>query len=330
MVKIGNINLCECPLILAPMEDITDSSFRLICKEMGTDLLFTEFISSEGLIRDAIKSKRKLDFFEKERPLGIQIFGHDIDSMKLAAIEAAKANPDLIDINWGCPVKKVVKKGAGAGILKDIDKMVKITSAVVKSTELPVTVKTRLGWDENNKNIVEIAERLQDVGIKAISIHGRTKSQMYRGEADWTLIGEVKNNPRMKIPVFGNGDIKEPQQALDMKIKYNVDGIMIGRGSVGNPWIFKEIKHYFETGNLLPKPDLKEKVRICRIHLENSIQTKGERTAIFEIRKHYSSYFRAIPNFKQFRIKLMTLTDLEEINNLLNEIENLNEGSKPR
>lgn len=322
MVKIGNISLGKCPLILAPMEDITDSSFRLICKDMGADLLFTEFISSEGLIRDAIKSKRKLDFSEEERPIGIQIFGHDIDSMKLAAITAAKSKPDLIDINWGCPVRKVVSKGAGAGMLKDIDKMAKITSEVVQSIELPVTVKTRLGWDENNKNIIEIAERLQDVGIKAISIHGRTKSQMYRGEADWTLIGEVKNNQRMKIPVFGNGDIIEPQQALEMKNRYGVDGIMIGRGSVGNPWIFKEIKHYFETGDILPKPELTEKVNICRTHLKNSIQIKGERTAILEMRKHYSSYFRAIPNFKQFRIKLMTLTDLEEIRNLLTEIEN--------
>jgi len=289
---------------------------------MGADLLFTEFISSEGLIRDAVKSKRKLEFSEKERPIGIQIFGHDIDSMKLAAITAAQSKPDLIDINWGCPVRKVASKGAGAGMLKDIDKMVKITSEVVKSIDLPLTVKTRLGWDENNKNIVEIAERLQDIGIKAISIHGRTKSQMYRGKADWTLIGKVKNNQRMKIPVFGNGDIKEPQQAFEMKNKYNVDGIMIGRGSVGNPWIFKEIKHYFETGRFLAKPELLEKVKVCRNHLENSIEIKGERTAIFEIRKHYSSYFRAIPNFKQFRIKLMTLTNLEEIENLLTEIGN--------
>ncbi|MBI9038919.1 MAG: tRNA dihydrouridine synthase DusB [Bacteroidales bacterium] len=304
------------------MEDITDSSFRLICKDMGVDLLFTEFISSEGLIRDAVKSKRKLDFSEKERPIGIQIFGHDIDSMKLAAITATQSKPDLIDINWGCPVRKVASKGAGAGMLKDINKMVKITSEVVQSIDLPVTVKTRLGWDENNKNIVEIAERLQDVGIKAISIHGRTKSQMYRGEADWTLIGKVKNNQRMKIPVFGNGDITEPQHAFEMKNKYNVDGIMIGRGSIGNPWIFKEIKHYFETGRFLAKPELLEKVKVCRNHLENSIEIKGERTAIFEIRKHYSSYFRAIPNFKQFRIKLMTLTDLEEIENLLTEIGN--------
>ncbi len=322
MVKIGDIVIPNFPLLLSPMEDITDPPFRALCKRFGADIMITEFISSEGLIRDVTKSIEKLDFNETERPVGIQIFGHNIDSMCRATEVAEKANPDFIDINWGCPVKKVASKGAGSGILNDIPKMVKITEAIVRSTQLPVTVKTRLGWDEHNKPIVEIAERLQDVGIKAISIHGRTKAQLYRGEADWTLIGEVKNNPRMKIPVFGNGDIDSPQKAKEM-IKYGTDGLMIGRATVGNPWIFREIKTFLETGNILPSPSMNEKVAICKEHICKSIEWKGEKVGITEMRKHYSGYFKNIPNFKPHRIKLVTSTSLEEIFETLSIIENM-------
>ncbi|MCD4744984.1 MAG: tRNA dihydrouridine synthase DusB [Bacteroidales bacterium] len=307
------------------MEDITDPSFRILCKQFGADLMYTEFISSEGLIRDAAKSLKKLDFTDEERPIGVQIFGHNVESMKMAVQKAEEAKPDLIDINWGCPVKKVIAKGAGAGILNDIPKMVKITAEVVKSTDLPVTVKTRLGWDEQNKNIVEIAERLQDVGIKAISIHARTKSQLYKGKADWTLIGEVKNNSRIKIPVIGNGDIDSPLKALKMKEKYNVDGIMIGRAVIGNPWIFKEVKHYFQNNVLLPPPDIKERISICQIHLKRSVEWKGEKRGIFEMRKHYGNYFKGLYDFKKFKIKLLTLEYLNKINDVLDEI--LNEYS---
>ncbi|NQU85198.1 MAG: tRNA dihydrouridine synthase DusB, partial [Mariniphaga sp.] len=312
MVKIGNLEISEFPILLAPMEDVSDPPFRYLCKIFGADITYTEFISSEGLIRDAAKSLKKLDFSESERPIGIQIFGHNIESMVKAAEYAERAKPDIIDINWGCPVKKVIAKGAGAGMLRDIPKMLAITSEVVKSTKLPVTVKTRLGWDENSKNIVEVAERLQDVGIEAISIHARTKVQGYKGKADWTLIGEVKKNPRMKIPVFGNGDILSPEIAKHFKETYNVDGLMIGRGSYGNPWIFKQIKHYLNTGEILPQPDINERVNICKKHLEKSIEWKGDRRGIFEMRKHYRSYFKAYPNFKQFRIKLVTIENKDE------------------
>lgn len=321
MVKIADIELGEFPLLLAPMEDVSDPPFRKLCKENGADLMYTEFISSEGLIRDAAKSRMKLDIFEYERPIGIQIFGSDIESMKQATEITAEANPDIIDINYGCPVKKVACKGAGAGILQDIPKMVSLTAEIVKSTNLPVTVKTRLGWDENTKYIVEVAERLQDVGIKAISIHGRTRKQMYKGEADWTLIGEVKNNPRIHIPVFGNGDVDTPEKTLEMKNKFGVDGVMIGRASIGYPWIFNEIKHFLNTGLHLPKPTLADRVKAAKRHLQMSVEWKGEHTGIVEMRRHYGQYFRGIPNFKDYRITLVTSENLEELFQCLDKIE---------
>ncbi len=320
MVRIGNIELGEFPLLLAPMEDVSDPPFRHVCKLFGADMMYTEFISSEGLIRDAAKSVKKLDFDEFERPIGIQIFGHDIDSMIQAAQYAERANPDLIDINYGCPVRKVVAKGAGAGILNDIPKMVKMTEAVVKAVKLPVTVKTRLGYDDEHREIVEIAERLQDVGIKAITIHGRTRTQRPRVPADWTLIGAVKDNPRMQIPVFGNGDVVGPESAKHFKDNYNVDGMMIARGSYGNPWIFREIKHYLDTGELLEKPDINERIRISTIHLERSCDWKGERRGIMEMRKHWSDYFKGYPHFKPFRQQLMETETLEGVLKILEDI----------
>lgn len=302
------------------MEDVTDPPFRYVCKMFGADLMFTEFISSEGLIRDAAKSVKKLDFEEYERPIGIQIFGHDIDSMVKAAQYAERAKPDLIDINYGCPVKKVVAKGAGAGILNDIPKMVKMTEAVVKSVKLPVTVKTRLGYDDEHKEIVEIAERLQDVGVKAITIHGRTRTQKPRIPADWTLIGDVKNNPRIHIPVFGNGDVINAVSAKYFKDNFGVDGLMVARGVYGNPWIFKEIKHYLKTGEILPPQDIEERIRICTIQLEKSVEWKGERRGVLEIRKHWSDYFKGYPNFKPFRLKLMDSDSLYKILKILQEI----------
>ena len=307
--------------MLAPMEDVSDPPFRAICKENGADIMYTEFISSEGLIRDAEKSTMKLDIYDEERPIGIQIFGGNIESMKLATAICEQANPDIIDINYGCPVKKVACKGAGAGILQDIPKMVKMTKEIVKSTSLPVTVKTRLGWDENSKYIVEVAERLQDVGIQAISIHGRTRKQMYKGEADWRLIRDVKNNPRMHIPVFGNGDVDSPEKALFCKNEYGVDGVMIGRASIGYPWIFKEIKHFLNTNQHLDGPTLKERVAVCREHLEMSVQWKGESLGIVEMRRHYGNYFRGISHFKPYRMTLVTSMDLNEIQETLYEIE---------
>ncbi len=306
MVKISNIELGEFPLLLAPMEDVSDPPFRALCKQHGADLMFTEFISSEGLIRKAAKSVQKLDIFEYERPIGIQIFGGEIESMIEAAAIAEQAGPDLIDINYGCPVKKVVCKDAGAGILKNIPKMVSMTAEIVKRVNLPVTVKTRLGWDDSTKYVVEVAERLQDIGIQAISIHGRTRVQMYKGEADWTLIGDIKNNPRMKIPVFGNGDVDSPEKALKMKNTYGVDGIMIGRASIGNPWIFNQIKHFMKTGKHLPEPTITERVEAAKFHLVKSLEWKGERLGIVEMRRHYANYFRGLQNFKEFRIKLVT------------------------
>lgn len=320
MAKIGDIELGEFPLLLAPMEDVSDPPFRALCKENGADLMYTEFISSEGLIRDAAKSVKKLDIFEYERPIGIQIFGNDIESMRQATEVTTQANPDIIDINYGCPVKKVACKGSGAGILQDIPKMVKMTAEIVKSTHLPVTVKTRLGWDESTKYIVEVAERLQDVGIQAISIHGRTRKQMYKGEADWTLIGEVKNNPRMHIPVFGNGDVDTPEKALENKNRYGVDGVMIGRASIGYPWIFNEIKHFMATGEHLAPPSLEQRVNAAKRHLEMSIKWKGEKLGVVEMRRHYANYFKGIPHLKEFRIKLVTETAPELLFQTLDEI----------
>ena len=320
MVKIADIKLGDFPLLLAPMEDVSGPPFRELCKEQGADLMYTEFISSEGLIRDAAKSRMKLDIFEYERPVGIQIFGNEIESMKEAAAICAEAGPDIIDINYGCPVKKVACKGAGAGILQDIPKMVRMTEEIVKSTDLPVTVKTRLGWDENSKHIVEVAERLQDVGIKAISIHGRTRKQMYKGEADWTLIGAVKENPRMHIPVFGNGDIDTPEKAVEWKNKYGVDGVMIGRASIGTPWIFRDIKHYIATGELLDPPTIEECSEMARRLLQKAVQWKGERLGIVETRRHYTNYFKGIPNFKDTRLALCTSESYDELMGLFDQI----------
>lgn len=320
MLTIGNIELPEFPLLLAPMEDVSDPPFRAVCKELGADLMYTEFISSEGLIRNAIKSQVKLDIFDYEKPIGIQIFGGDEEAMSLSAKIVESTQPDLLDINFGCPVKKVVCKGAGAGILKDIPKMIQLTRAVVNSTTLPVTVKTRLGWDDDSKNIVEVAERLQDVGIQALSIHGRTRTQMYKGVADWTLIREVKNNPRIHIPIFGNGDIDTPEKAVEYKNKYDVDGVMIGRAVIGNPWIFREIKHYRVTGEILEPPTLNEKIQICLKHLDMSIKWKGEKLGILEMRRHYASYLKGIPHVKEHKMKIVTSLDYNEIHDELHEI----------
>ena len=320
MPKIGNILLPEFPLLLAPMEDVSDPPFRYVCKKNGADLMYTEFISSEGLIRDAIKSRKKLDIFDYERPVGIQIFGGDEEAMALSAKIVDAVEPDLVDINFGCPVKKVVCKGAGAAVLKDVDLMVRLAKAVVNSTKLPVTVKTRLGWDESSINIGEVAERLQDIGVQALTIHGRTRAQMYKGYANWSLIGEVKNNPRIHIPIFGNGDISTPEQALEMKNKYGVDGVMIGRASIGYPWIFNEIKHFFRTGTHLAPPTVEDRVDVCRTHLMKSVEWKGERLGIIEMRRHYANYFKGLPNFKEVRAQLVTLDDLNTINQVLQDI----------
>ena len=320
LVKIGNIELNDFPLLLAPMEDVSDPPFRALCKEQGADVVYTEFISSEGLIRSAHKSVIKLDIYEKERPVGIQIFGANLDSMLKAVDIVEKTNPDIIDINFGCPVKKVVSKGAGAGILKDIDLMVKLTSEMVKRTKLPVTIKTRLGWDEKSIKIVEVAERLQDVGAKAISIHGRTRAQMYKGNADWTLISRVKNNPRMTIPVFGNGDVDSPEKARIMRDEYGLDGAMIGRASIGNPWFFKQVKEYLRSGVLPEEPLLEERIETAKRHLEMSIKWKGERLGILETRRHYSSYFKGITNFKPYRTRLVTGETIPELMRVFNEL----------
>ena len=323
MVKIGDLELGEFPLLLAPMEDVSDPPFRAVCKENGADVMYTEFISSEGLIRDAVKSVQKLDIFDYEKPIGIQIFGDKIESMRQCAALVEKANPDILDINYGCPVKKVACKGAGAGILQDIPKMVKMTEEIVKQVNLPVTVKTRLGWDENTKHIVEVAERLQDIGIKAISIHGRTRKQMYKGEADWSLIAEVKNNPRMNIPVFGNGDIDSPEKALEYKNRYGIDGIMIGRAAIGYPWIFNEIKHFFKTGQHLPIPTIANRVEVCKKHLDFSIKWKGERLGVLEMRRHYTNYFKGVHNFKPIRMQLVETLEPEAVFEILNGIEGI-------
>ncbi|MDT8393056.1 MAG: tRNA dihydrouridine synthase DusB [Bacteroidales bacterium] len=319
-MNIGNLIFDEVPLILAPLEDITDLPFRLLCKQLGADLMFTEFISSEGLIRDAYKSVVKLELKEEERPVGIQIFGHDTGSMIRATEIAVQANPDLIDINFGCPVRKVTNKGAGAAMLRDVPRMIEITRAVVRATTLPVTVKTRLGWDENSKNIVEVAERLQDTGIAALSIHGRTRAQLYGGRADWTLIGEVKNNPHIQIPIIGNGDITSPEVALEMKNRYGVDGLMIGRAAIGYPWIFREIREYFREGTIHAAPDINERIDVCKQHLIHSIEYKGERRGMLEMRKHYSNYFKGLKNFKPFKIKLMQEEEAGKLLNILEEV----------
>src|SRR6187431_3202367 len=320
MIKIGNIQLPDFPLLLAPMEDVSDPPFRAVCKDNGADLMFSEFISSEGLIRDAMKSKMKLDFSEEERPFGIQIFGGDEEAKAMSAKIVETVRPDLVDINFGCPVKKVVSKGAGAGVLKDVPLMVKLTEAVVKGTSLPVTIKTRLGWDDSTKNIEEVAERLQDVGIKAISIHGRTRAQLYKGEADWTLIGKVKENPRIHIPVFGNGDIDSPEKAVEYKNRYGVDGVMIGRAAIGYPWIFNEIKHYIQYGERPAPPDMTERVRATKKHLEFSIRWKGDRLGIFEMRRHYANYFKGVPDFKPFRTRLVEVVTEAEVIAILDEV----------
>ena len=313
MVKIGDIELGDFPLLLAPMEDVSDPPFRALCKEQGADVVYTEFVSSEGLIRNAAKSVMKLDIYEKERPVGIQIFGANMDSMLRTIDIVEKSNPDIIDINFGCPVKKVVSKGAGAGILKDICLMEKLTAEMVKRTNLPVTVKTRLGWDHDSIKIVEVAERLQDVGIKAIAIHGRTRAQMYKGNADWKPIAAVKNNPRMHIPVFGNGDVNCPEKAVEMRDEYGLDGAMIGRASIGNPWFFKQVKHYFNTGEHLKSITLQERVEAARRHLQMSIVWKGEKLGVFETRRHYTNYFKGIPNFKEYRMKMVTSDHSEDV-----------------
>lgn len=320
MVKIDNITLPDFPLLLAPMEDVSDPPFRAVCKANGADLMYTEFISSEGLIRDAIKSKQKLDIFDNERPVGIQIFGGDEEAMSLSAKIVETVNPDLLDINFGCPVKKVVTKGAGAAVLKDVDLMVRLTKAVVNSTSLPVTVKTRLGWDDNSINIEEVAERLQDVGIKALAIHGRTRAQLYKGLADWRHIAKVKNNPRIKIPIFGNGDIDSPEKALEYKNKFGVDGIMIGRAAIGYPWIFNEIKHFVRTGEHLAPPNIHQRVEVIRKHLHRSVEWKGLKAGINEMRRHYTNYLRGLPNIKEFRLKLVTISEVEQIDEVLDSI----------
>jgi tRNA-dihydrouridine synthase B len=320
LVKIDNIELRDFPLLLAPMEDVSDPPFRAVCKSNGADLMYTEFISSEGLIRDAIKSKKKLDIFEAERPVGIQIFGGDEEALALSARIVEAVGPDLLDINFGCPVKKVVTKGAGAGVLKDVDLMVKLTRAVVQSTSLPVTVKTRLGWDDQTINIMEVAERLQDTGIKALAIHGRTRCQLYKGSADWTEIARVKNNPRIHIPIFGNGDIDSAEKAVEYRNRYGVDGIMIGRAAIGYPWIFNEIKHFIRTGQHLPSPTLQQRVDVIRQHLHGSVAWKGPKVGINEMRRHYTNYLKGLPNIKEFRARLVTLSEPAEIDAVLDEI----------
>ncbi len=320
MITIGNIQLPEFPLLLAPMEDVSDPPFRAVCKDNGADLMYTEFISSEGLIRDAIKSRKKLDIFDYERPVGIQIFGGDEESLALAAKIVDVTNPDLLDINFGCPVKKVACKGAGAGVLKDLPLMMRLTEAVVRSTSLPVTVKTRLGWDDQTKNIEEVAERLQDAGIRALAIHGRTRVQMYKGSADWDLIGKVKNNPRIKIPIFGNGDIDSPEKAVEYKNRYGVDGIMIGRAAIGYPWIFNDIRHFIKTGDHLLPPTIEQRIEVCRKHLRRSYEWKGPVVGILEMRRHYANYLKGLPNIKEYRSRLVTLKSIEEIEEVLNEI----------
>ncbi len=320
-IRIGGVHFPRLPVVLAPMENITDPPFRILCREIGADWVYTEFISADGLIRDAGKSLQKLDIYPEERPVSIQIFGTRTDAMVMAAEAAQKVQPEFIDINFGCPVRKVASKGAGSGMMNNVPKMVEITRHIVQAVDIPVTVKTRLGYDQQNKNIVEIAERLQDCGIAALAIHGRTRCQMYRGTADWTLIGEVKNNPRMHIPIIGNGDIADGPSARRAFETYGVDGIMIGRAATGNPWVFKKIKHYLATSQILPTPSIKERLAVCRRHIGESVKWKGERIAIFEMRKHYGQYFKGIPGFKPYRMQLVTADTIKQLNQVLDEIE---------
>lgn len=320
LLKIGKIELKEKPLLLAPMEDLTDPSFRYICKEFGADMMYTEFISSDGLIRHGEKSLQKLRITEQERPIGIQLYGHIVEAMVEAAKMAEESQPDLIDLNFGCPVRKIARRGAGAGMLRDVPLLLKITEEVVRATSIPVTVKTRLGWDDQNKVIPELALRLQDAGIKALTIHGRTGTQLYKGKADWTLIGKVKDHPDMQIPVFGNGDIDSGKLAKERLEDYGVDGIMIGRATVGRPWIFREIRHYLDTGEILPPPDLKERLDLARLHFTKSVEWKGERRGVYEMRRHFNNYFKGLPDFKEIRLRLVTSTDISEIQDILNEI----------
>ena len=319
-MKIGNLELPDNALFLAPMEDVTDPSFRWVCKQFGADMLYTEFISADGLIRDGGKSVAKLNIYDYERPIGIQIYGNEIEPMVLAAKRAELANPNVIDINFGCPVKKIAGRGAGSGMMRDVPKMVEMTRQIVNAVNVPVTVKTRLGWDEESLNIEEIAEKLQDVGIKALTIHGRTRAQMYKGEADWTLIGKIKNNQRMNIPIIGNGDITSAEKAKEMLDRYGVDGLMIGRATYGRPWIFKEIKHYLETGTLMPQLSVNDRVELARRHFAKSLEIKGDKVGIFEMRRHFSTYFKGLPSFKETRMKLVTLTDIAEIYNTLDYV----------
>jgi len=321
LFRIGKVEIKKHPLLLAPMEDLSDPPFRYVCKEYGADLMYTEFISSDGLIRHGAKSVRKLEIFDYERPIGIQLYGHLVEPMIEATRMVEKALPDMIDINFGCPVKKIARRGAGAGMLRDVPLMVRMTEAIVQQTRLPVTVKTRLGWDDQNKNILEVALRLQDAGIKALTIHGRTGTQLYRGEADWSLIGEVKNHPEIEIPIIGNGDITGPEIAAERFTQYGVDAIMIGRATVGKPWIFREIKHYLETGEILPPPSLKDKVSLARMHFQRSLEWKGDPRGILEMRRHFSNYFKGLPEFKEIRLKLVTSLDVGEINDILDLID---------
>lgn len=319
-MKIANIELPDEPLFLAPMEDVTDPSFRYLCKMYGADMVYTEFVASEALIRNIEKSLKKLKIKDSERPIGIQLYGHNIDAMVESAKIATAANPDVIDINYGCPVKKIATRGAGAGMLRDIPKMIKMTEKIVKSTHLPVTVKTRLGWDATDMPIVDVAERLQDTGIEALTIHGRTRAQLYKGNADWTLIGEVKNNPRIHIPIIGNGDVESGPNAREVFDKYKVDGIMIGRATIGTPWIFREIRHYLSNEETLPPPNVEERIELARIHLQKSLEYKGSPRGIFEMRRHFSNYFKGLPNFKKIRLRLVTTTDIDEIYGILEKI----------
>ncbi len=321
MLKIGDLEIEGKPLLLAPMEDLTDPPFRYVCKQYGADLMYTEFISSEGLIRKGAKSLRKLKLFDYERPIGIQLYGHQVDPMVESTRIVEQSNPDLIDINFGCPVRKIARRGAGAGMMKDTPLMIEMTRAIVRATTLPVTVKTRLGWDEENKNIVEVALKLQDAGIRALTIHGRTGTQMYRGAADWTLIGEVKSHPEIEIPIIGNGDITGPEIAGERFREYGVDAVMIGRAAVGRPWIFRDIAHYLKTGEILPPPGVSEKVDLARLHLRKSLEWKGERRGILEMRRHFSNYFRRLPDFKETRLRLVTSTEVSEIEGILDYIE---------
>lgn len=320
MAKINNIELGSFPLLLAPMEAVSDPPFRKLCKELGADVVYTEFISSEGLIRNAAKSTKKLDIYDKERPVGIQVYGNDIQAMLRTVEIVVESKPDFIDLNFGCPVSKIANRGAGAGMLQDLDYMTQLTEAIVKHSPLPVTVKTRLGWDSNSIVINEVAERLQDVGIQALAIHGRTRNQMYKGEADWAPIAEVKNNPRIHIPIFGNGDVTTPEKAKEMRDQYGLDGAMIGRASIGNPWFFRQVKHYLETGEHLPPPSIAERVDVSRKHLEHAMEWKGDRIGLQETRRHYTGYFKGIPNFKEHRLKLVTAPTKDDVLEILEEV----------